>query len=538
MNNRARERILERFAPAFAVVTAEGNGLQYSKRVRRYLELVVGASTQNILLTARPELRVSLRVALKQVVETDRPVEKSAIPIVIAGEGIRRVSIVVEPWNEQASAPLYLVVFNEITPLKTDSREDTTTGTNDVPSEFNLQAEAECREPCGELQSISKEQGNLLEDVRSTNGNLDSLNEEQRPADEELETSQEEIQAMNVELQTVNAQLAGKLRELDQRSTDLAHLFESTQVAAVFLDPRLIIHNFTGTITDLYNVIPSDKGRPLTDVMSRLKHFELRKDVMHVLDTRQPLERRVARGDDSAHYLMRILPHCAPSSVIDGVIVTFVDVTSIVRAEQRQRLLVSELNHRVKNILTVVISLATQTVRRSENLDEFSRNYIDRIRALAAAYCLPSDHAWQAVDLHELVMEELRPFVENQDGAELDGPKIALEPHAARALSIAIHELTTNAVKYGALSVPSGSVSVKWQVEHGAAEPQLLLEWAENNGPRVSPPKRRGFGLDLIERGLKQDMSATINVEFAVEGVRATVRAPLSASLAVTSDNS
>src|SRR5208283_2731556 len=117
-----------------------------------------------------------------------------------------------------------------------------------------------------------------------------------------------------------------------------------------------IIRSFRPAIASIYNLIPSDQGRPLTDIVNRLRYSGLRDDCRHVLQTLEPLERRVVRDDGTTRYLTKILPYRTPDSTVDGTIVTFVDVTSIVEAEQRQRLLVDELNHRVKNILTVVIS--------------------------------------------------------------------------------------------------------------------------------------------------------------------------------------
>ncbi len=345
---------------------------------------------------------------------------------------------------------------------------------------------------------------------------------------EELETSKEEIQSVNEELQTVNHQLAGKVNELDSRNSDLRNLFESTEVATIFLDTHLVVRSFTPAVASIYNLIPSDVGRPLTDIVSRLHYGGLRDDIQKVLSTLEPLERRVVRDDGSTHYLMRVLPYRTPDSTVDGTLVTFVDVTSIVQAEQHQRLLVDELNHRVKNMLTVVISLATQTMRRSQTMAEFSENYMGRIHALTAAYSLLSNENWQTVLLRDIVMEELKPFLAgDRINIMVKGPPVPLGPRAALALGMAVHELTTNAVKYGALSVPEGNVSVLWQVEPEPDGDYLALDWIERDGPAVTPPTRRGFGMTLIERGLRQDMDAEVTVEFAVEGVSARLRAPL-----------
>ena len=233
----------------------------------------------------------------------------------------------------------------------------------------------------------------------------------------------------------------------------------------------------------------------------------------------------MARDDESTHYLMRILPYRAPDSTVDGTLVTFVDVSSIVQAEQHQRLLVDELNHRVKNMLTVVISMAVRRpCGRSDSLETFSKNYLARVHALSAAYALLSAQGWQAVSLKSIVEEETKPFLSiERPNIVISGPEILLEPRSALALGMAIHELTTNAVKYGALSVPEGDVEIRWKTDDGEF---FLLDWIESNGPAVTPPARNGFGLSLIERGLRQDMAADVKIDFALDGVKATVRAP------------
>jgi two-component system CheB/CheR fusion protein len=237
------------------------------------------------------------------------------------------------------------------------------------------------------------------------------------------------------------------------------------------------------------------------------------------------------KDDDKTWYLMRILPYRTPDSTVDGAIITFIEVTSIVQAEQHQRLLVDELNHRVKNMLTVVISLATQTLRRSSSLEAFSENFMGRIHALTAAYALLSNEGWQTVSLRDLLMEEFKPFMaSDRPNITLEGPKVMIGPRSALALGMAIHELITNAVKYGALSVVQGNVRLTWVVQSTADGEQLDLEWIERDGPTVTKPTHRGFGTTLIERGLKQDMDATVQIDFAPSGITARVRAPLHAN--------
>ncbi len=386
-----------------------------------------------------------------------------------------------------------------------------------------------------QLRSITEEHATALEELRSTNEEMHSVNEELQSANEELETSKEEIQSVNEELHTVNAQLSEKLDELDRSASDLKNLFDSTDVATVFLDRHLIIRGFTPAVGTIYNLIPSDHGRPLSDIVSQLDYAGLRDDVRAVLEGLEPLERRVTRQDGSKHYIMRILPYRAQNSAVDGTLVTFVDVTSVVQAEQHQRLLVDELNHRVKNMLTVVISLASQTLRRAETMEQFSDAFMGRVKALTASYSLLSQANWTDISLLEVLVEETRPFLSHERAnIVFDGPKIWLSPQAALALGMAIHELVTNAVKYGALSVPQGMVSVTWQIERDGRETEFQLHWIESGGPTVSPPTVRGFGTSLIERGFAHELSGSANIRFEPSGVRASLRAPLGVAISPT----
>ena len=187
----------------------------------------------------------------------------------------------------------------------------------------------------------------------------------------------------------------------------------------------------------------------------------------HVLDTLDPLERRVTREDQQAHYIMRILPYRAPDSTVSGTLVTFLDVTSIVQAEQHHRLLVDELNHRVKNMLTVVVSLAAQTLRRSATLEEFSEAFMGRVQALTASYTLLSGQNWLSVSLQDLLTEETRPYAApDHNNIVMDGPPVRLAAAGVLAIGMAIHELATNAIKYGALSVREGIVTINWRFDY------------------------------------------------------------------------
>jgi two-component system CheB/CheR fusion protein len=225
---------------------------------------------------------------------------------------------------------------------------------------------------------------------------------------------------------------------------------------------------------------------------------------------------------------MRMLPYRTAEGAMDGVVVTFFDVTKVVEGEVLGTL-VDELNHRVRNMLQVVQAVATSTLRRASSLEEFGRTFGGRIRALGRAHELVSQGGWSDVPLRDLVLKELRPYAEGLDRVAAQGPPVRLKPKAALALGMVLHELATNAAKHGALSVERGRVRVAWSVAGEGAAARLVLRWSEEGGPRVRQvPERRGFGSELIERQLRHDLGGAIEVEFAEAGLRATLTLPLS----------
>jgi len=386
------------------------------------------------------------------------------------------------------------------------------------------QLERELRDNREQLQSTVEEYETAVEELKSTNEEMRSVNEELQSTIEELETSKAETQSINEELHTVNAQLTEMVEELDRANSDLRNLFDSTAVATIFLDRDMRVRGYTPAVTAIFNLIPTDHGRRLTDIVSHVDYDTLRRDAAEVLEGHAPFEIRVNRKDGRTHYLLRILPYRASDNRIDGVLVTFIDVTSLVMAEQHQRLLVDELNHRVKNMLTVVVSIATQTLNRSTSLDCFSESFLGRLRALGTAYSLLSRENWTEVAMQDLLLAAVEAHMTREpDNFSFDGPTVFLKPRGALALGLAAHELATNAVKYGALSVPEGRVDVGWRVEDG----HLDWSWAEHGGPEVTPPSQRGFGTTLLERSLAHELNARVEIGFLPTGLRMRLAVPL-----------
>jgi two-component system CheB/CheR fusion protein len=208
-------------------------------------------------------------------------------------------------------------------------------------------------------------------------------------------------------------------------------------------------------------------------------------------------------------------------------------------AENRQNLLLIELQHRVKNILAVVRSLANRTAENAETLEDFLSHFEGRLGAMGRTQNILARTAESGVDLGELVHEELIGHAAHfDDQVDVHGPEIKLRPKPAEILGLAIHELATNAVKYGALSTRGGQIKVSWQVDERIGGPRLAIEWLESGVPVIDrKPARSGFGRELIERGLPYELQANTALEFRQGGVRCIIELPLNDKIAIWEKN-
>jgi two-component sensor histidine kinase/PAS domain-containing protein len=254
--------------------------------------------------------------------------------------------------------------------------------------------------------------------------------------------------------------------------------------------------------------------------------------VAQALATRTDLhvEYRAIWPDGSEHWIrVSGRMRTGPDGVLSMVGVSQ-DITERRLAEERQALLLHELNHRVKNTLATVQSIASLTRRSADNSDPAAWNaFMDRLHGMAKTHDLLTATQWQGALLEDVLKNELEPY---QDGMQqrirLRGPRINLQPSAVLALGLAVHELATNAVKYGSLSVPEGKVHVMWAVTTGAGQSALLVEWVESSGPPVKKPERQGFGTKLIQRGLAQQLGGEIKLDFVPTGIRCVITFPIS----------
>lgn len=209
------------------------------------------------------------------------------------------------------------------------------------------------------------------------------------------------------------------------------------------------------------------------------------------------------------------------------------DFSEVERARAQQRLLNEELSHRLKNVLTMVQAIAAQSIRQAATLEDAGEAVSARLVALGRATDILTRTSWQAAELHALVATVLRPHGALRERIRVEGPGLSVNPRAALALALAIHELATNAIKYGALSNDSGEVALEWRIAGGAKDdqPRLLLTWRESGGPPVAPPTRRGFGSVMIERSLRAYFRADVTLDYRPEGFVLALDAPLGEAL-------
>jgi PAS domain S-box-containing protein len=248
---------------------------------------------------------------------------------------------------------------------------------------------------------------------------------------------------------------------------------------------------------------------------------------------------RIRRGERIEHYetirqrkdgtLIDISLTVSPIKDGDGRIVGASkiarDITERKRAESQRDLLVAELNHRVKNTLATVISIAHLSFAKGRPIDEAKSSFDSRIRALAQTHTRLSEANWSGVSLETILRDETMPYQDGGSNVQIAGPDIILSPKCALSLGLAIHELATNAAKYGALSTRMGSLRLTWSVD--PLTRQICMIWLESGGPIVAPPKHRGFGRALLERALGSDLNGQVELDFGKDGLKCLITFPL-----------
>ena len=314
----------------------------------------------------------------------------------------------------------------------------------------------------------------------------------------------------------------------------LAAVLQSAGVALGGVNQHGIVESWNPAAERLFGYSAGEIiGQPVTILIppDRLHEFD---DFQRRLRAGEPIGGvetvRLAKDGRAIDVQITPAPILGPDGSFKGLSVTLLDITERKKAEETQRLLIDEINHRVKNTLNVLQAIAQQTLQSARTPAHFVDSFSGRVQALARAHSLLTRATWAGADLATLVREQVvLDCGRNEDGDRVScsGPVVMLERQAAVHMALVLHELGTNARKYGALSVADGRLSVSWRLNGNAAAPALELSWRESGGPTVSQHPEPGFGTKLIERSLAHAHGGDVRLCFEPEGLRCDIQLPL-----------
>lgn len=337
--------LLQRFAPAAVLVNGDGDILFVSGRTGKYLEPAAGKANWNVFAMAREGLRLELPQAFRKAVRDCGVSHLRAVPLGMpgAGEKAPRIDVTIQALTEpETLRGTVMIVFTDVpAPPEEPEGPRRRTGSGRGSQVVALQRELdESRQALlalrSEVQAMREEMQSSHEELKSANEELQSTNEELQSTNEELTTSKEEMQSLNEELQTVNAEQVARMDQLTRASDDMKNLLNATDIATIFLDGELKLRRFTTGATRLFRLIPSDLGRPLTDVSTSLRFPDLALDAGEVLRTLVFSQRQVP-AEGGLWFEVRTLPYRTVDNRIDGVVMTFVDITRTKMLEEELR---------------------------------------------------------------------------------------------------------------------------------------------------------------------------------------------------------
>lgn len=347
------QALLQQVAPAGALVNGQGDILYLHGRTGMYLELAAGeAGINNILKMAREGLRTALITTFHKAVGTKETACAPGLHVKTNGH-FTTVNLTIRPVTSGPAAspesPLYLIILEE-TPAMQPPPPAAPAGTGQETDALILALKQELRAKEDYLQSANEELESSTEELKASNEEMQSVNEELQSSNEELETSKEELQSVNEELATVNAELQTKVSDLTRANNDMNNLLAGTGVGTVFVDHQLRILRFTPAASAIINLIPSDVGRPVAHIVSNLVGYDrLVADIRAVLDSLVAIEATV-QATDGKWYAMRIQPYRTLDNVIEGAVISFVDVTEIVQTRDALR----QANEQLQRLAVVV----------------------------------------------------------------------------------------------------------------------------------------------------------------------------------------
>jgi PAS domain S-box-containing protein len=302
-------------------------------------------------------------------------------------------------------------------------------------------------------------------------------------------------------------------------------LFESAPNGVAAIDPAGTLILVNTPLARLFGYARAELiGQPILRLVPEAMQSEygaLHEQLAESSDAAAKREFAVRRKDGSefaAEIALSNFKGGAPGTLLMIV----VDISERKRAEEDQHLLIAELHHRTQNIFAVIQGVANRSLAGERTLEEARRVFLDRLHALSRTYTTLTEGAWQGAELEKILRDELAAF---STRADIQGDAVMIQPSAAQTFALIFHELATNAIKHGALSVPAGQLSIRWSVSGERGAEQFAFSWREQGGPRVLPPARKGYGQTILEDGARH--IGTPQITYAAEGLRYALTAPV-----------
>ena len=335
LQSQADQLVLQHYAPPTVLVNDKGDIFYISGHTGKYLEPAAGKANWNLFVMARESLRYELSSAFQKALRQKEKVKLTGLNLGADGGG-QCVNVTLQRLDEPGLLQgLVMIVFTDV-PAPVAAKTVGRLAKPQVRSTRMAELEQELLQVRDEARSTHEEMQTSQEEFRSANEELQSTNEELQSTNEELTTSKEEMQSLNEELQTVNAELQAKVDELSRASNDMKNLLDSTDIATLFLDKDLNVRRFTPRATNIIKLIPGDAGRPITDLSTDLRYPELADDTREVLQKLAPVEKSVATRD-GRWFTVRIMPYRTMDDRIDGVVITFANITVAKTLEAKLR---------------------------------------------------------------------------------------------------------------------------------------------------------------------------------------------------------
>ena len=326
------QRVLEEYAPPSVIVDTNADIVHMSQKAGRYLRHTAGVPSHNLLNLVLPPLRPELRNALLQAEHSGKSIEARRVKLAIEGKPVY-VNLIARPFKDASLSQTYvLVLFQEVEEALGEQETDAAT----TPPGLVAQLETQLATTKEMLQATIESSDTSSEELKASNEELQAINEELRSTSEELETSKEELQSVNEELITVNAELKFRIEETSKAIDDLTNFISATDIATISVDAKMCIRRYTPRAELIFSLIPSDVGRSLLDISHRLDYPGMTDDVAAVISERHLVEREVSSVDGRL-FIARLRPYLRGGSEMEGVMLTFFDVTTLRVAERRVR---------------------------------------------------------------------------------------------------------------------------------------------------------------------------------------------------------